>query len=168
MENPFEVEHIDPKKHHLVCGLENDCNEILADRTYNARKTNRFVPYRVNSLPAPVTFGDLAEFLIDGSWTFTEFGGDAWWAETNRIGCANVIGGRTRSVSLNSDPKSTEWRAKGGKVGGKVAHRNNPTLARNLGLSNTGHKWFVRADGKTAHAPTPPGPEWKRGRKWKD
>ena len=82
------LEHIDPIRHTLICGMRNDLNEILASLSYNARKTNRFVPYRVCDHPAPVTFGDVCEFLIEDEWVVCEFGGDIWWAESNRVGNA--------------------------------------------------------------------------------
>jgi general stress protein YciG len=91
----LNLEHIDPKKSHLVSGLtDNEYNEIIADESYNKRKNNRFVPYRVCEYPAPVTFGDVGEFLIEGEWTVCEFGGPEWWQESNRVGNAHVEGGR--------------------------------------------------------------------------
>ena len=86
------LEHIDTIKGELVCGLKNQFNEILANSTYNERKNNRFVPYRVCEYPAPVSFGDTAEFLIEGQWVICEFGGITWWAESNRIGCGPTKG----------------------------------------------------------------------------
>ena len=82
----FSLEHIDPVKHSLICGLSNDFNEVTADLTYNKSKNNRFVPYRVKEYPAPVTFGDICEFLIKGEWTVCEFGGKLWSKECRRIG----------------------------------------------------------------------------------
>ena len=84
------LEHIDPKKSKFVSGLENEYNEIIADESYNKSKNNRFVPYRVCDYPAPVTFGDVGEFLIEGEWVVCKFGGPEWWAESNRIGNAQV------------------------------------------------------------------------------
>ena len=93
------LEHIDPKKSKFVSGLENDYNEIIADESYNKSKNNRFVPYRICKYPAPVTFGDVGEFLIEGEWVVCEFGGPEWWAESNRIGNAQVEAGRIGSRS---------------------------------------------------------------------
>ena len=84
------IDHIDPKKHSLICGMETPLNEVETSYSYNARKTNRFVPYRVCSHPAPVTFGDVGEFLIQGKWVICEFGGTEWWKESNRIGCGQT------------------------------------------------------------------------------
>ena len=84
------LEHIDPKKHSLVCGLDNMVNAIIADESYNKSKNNRFVPYRVCEYPAPVNFGDIGEFLIFNEWVVCEFGGDAWWNESGRLGCSQT------------------------------------------------------------------------------
>jgi hypothetical protein len=93
--NTLTVEHIDPRwaegrDYQLVCGFSEGplarYNEIIADHSYNSRKTNRFVPYRVCNHPAPITFGDIGEFLINGEWVVCEFGGGEWWKESNVIG----------------------------------------------------------------------------------
>lgn len=86
----FSLEHIDPQNHHLVCGLCNEFNEVLADLSYNKRKNNRFVPYRVNEHSAPVMFGDTGEFLIEDEWVICEFGGEVWWKESNRLGNSQI------------------------------------------------------------------------------
>jgi hypothetical protein len=86
----FTLEHIDPEKGVLVSGLSVRENLIIAEESYNKRKTNRFVPYRVKDYPAPVTFGEVGEFLIEGEWLICEFGGPEWWAESNQIGCSQT------------------------------------------------------------------------------
>lgn len=86
----FTVEHIDPKNGVLVSGLDIDINVIIAEESYNKRKTNRFVPYRVKTYPAPVNFGETGEFLIEGEWMICEFGGTEWWAESTKIGCSQT------------------------------------------------------------------------------
>jgi hypothetical protein len=101
----INLEHIDPRKSKFVCGLKNDYNEIIADESYNKSKNNRFVPYRVHDYPAPVTFGDVGEFLIDREWVICEFGGPKWQAESNRIGNAQVEAGR---IGVRNQP----WEAK--------------------------------------------------------
>lgn len=83
--NDITLEHIDPRKSPLVSGLTNDPNEILATRSYNSHKNNWFVPYRVCDYPAPVTFGELGEFLIQGYWCVVEFGGEWWMNEAKRL-----------------------------------------------------------------------------------
>jgi len=109
----LNLEHIDPKKSHLVSGLTgNDYNEIIAEESYNKRKNNRFVPYRVCEHPAPVTFGDIGEFLIEDEWIVCEFGGETWWAESNRIGNAQVEAGRKGIRSgKNTEPGVMRKRA---------------------------------------------------------
>ncbi len=84
------LEHIDPRNSKHICGLCNEFNEVLADFTYNNRKNNRFVPYRICEHLAPETFGDVGEFLINGEWVVCEFGGEIWWSESNRIGNAQI------------------------------------------------------------------------------
>jgi hypothetical protein len=101
----INLEHIDPKKSNWVSGLENGFNEILADESYNKSKNNRFVPYRVCDCPAPTTFGDIGEFLINDEWVVCEFGGDTWWKESNRIGNAQVEAGRKGSKSQPREAK---------------------------------------------------------------
>jgi hypothetical protein len=86
----FTVEHIDPKNGVLVSGLDININVIIAEESYNKRKTNRFVPYRVKTYPAPVNFGETGEFLIQGEWVICEFGGTEWWAESTKIGCSQT------------------------------------------------------------------------------
>jgi len=101
----INLEHIDPKKSKWVSGFENDFNEILADESYNKRKNNRFVPYRVCDYQAPTTFGDIGEFLIGEKWTVCEFGGETWWQESNRIGNAQVEAGRKGSKNQPREAK---------------------------------------------------------------
>lgn len=88
------LEHIDPRNGTLVSGLCNEYNEVFADSTYNARKSNRFVPYRVCAYPPPITFGDIGEFLIGGEWLVCEFGGPEWWEESNQVGNSHTEGGK--------------------------------------------------------------------------
>ncbi len=144
----LNLEHIDPKKSHLVSGLTNNqYNEIIADESYNKRKNNRFVPYRVCDYPAPVTFGDIGEFLIEGEWVVCEFGGEEWWTESNRIGNAQVEAGKKGARNQPREAKilggqrgtkviqergvgiyglTSEQRAENGRVGGAIV--------RDLGL----------------------------------
>ena len=113
----INLEHIDPKKSKWVSGLENDFNEILADESYNKSKNNRFVPYRVGDYPAPVNSGDLGEFLINGEWVVCEFNvkEGIWWKESNRIGNAQVEGGRRGSQN-----QPLESKVLGGQKGTQV------------------------------------------------
>ena len=132
------LEHIDPRNGILVSGLCNEYNEILASPEYNARKTNRFVPYRVCGYPAPVTFGDIDEFLIAGDWVVCEFGGPDWWEESNRVGNSSTRGGKTTTAKYNSErvkhmnshPRTKEMV----KMAGVRA------VERNLGIHNPEYK----------------------------
>jgi hypothetical protein len=57
-----------------------------------------------------------------------------------------------------------------GKTGGTLSEetRKRMSEAQQGHPSRTaGLKWFVNESGETVLAPEPPGPEWKRGRKWK-
>lgn len=99
------LEHIDPRKSKFVCGLKNDYNEIIADESYNKSKNNRFVPYRVCDYPAPVTYGDIGEFLIGEEWVVRRFGGPEWQAESNRIGNAQVEAGR---IGVRNQPREAK------------------------------------------------------------
>jgi len=113
------LEHIDPRNGVLVSGLCNEFNEILADHSYNSRKTNRFVPYRVCDYPAPVTFGDEGEFLVGGEWVVTEFGGELWWRESSQIGCGSTKGAETsleKGVGIHAPGMASEGGMKGGKA----------------------------------------------------
>ena len=86
------VEHIDPRKHSLICGFDKGPlatnNEIIAVCAYNSSKCNRFVPYRVGVCEAPIHPGDFGEFLIDGEWVICTFAvkGGLWWRESEKIG----------------------------------------------------------------------------------
>ena len=83
------LEHIDPISSDHICGLKNSYNEILADASYNFRKSNCFVPYRICKYSAPQNFGDSCEFLIQDEWKVCKFGDEVWWKEAHRIGCAH-------------------------------------------------------------------------------
>jgi hypothetical protein len=84
------IEHFDPRKHPLVCGLDVEENVSVVDESYNKRKTNRFVPYRVKEYNAPRFFGDTGEFLIKNEWVVCEFGGTEWWDESGYLGCSQT------------------------------------------------------------------------------
>lgn len=127
------IEHIDPRNGVLVSGLCNEFNEVLSDSTYNIRKTNRFVPYRVCAYPAPTTFGDLGEFLVDGVWTVCEFGGPEWWEESNKIGNACI----TSSRILQSHPNTLKnQREQGRKTSSRMnEHPNTKKNREKIGES---------------------------------
>jgi hypothetical protein len=84
------VEHFDPRKHPLICGLDVQENISVVNESYNKRKTNRFVPYRVKEYGAPKFFGDIGEFLIKSEWIICEFGGPEWWEESGLLGCSQT------------------------------------------------------------------------------
>lgn len=88
------VDHIDPTNGILVCGLDVPLNINHTTHIYNARKQNRFVPYRVDLFPPPQYFGDVCEFLIDDEWVVCEFGGEQWWTQSSKNGCGSTHSNR--------------------------------------------------------------------------
>jgi hypothetical protein len=116
-ENPLSLEHIDPRNGVLVSGLENEFNEVIAELSYNSRKTNRFVPYRVCSYPAPINEGDIGEFLIGGEWVVCAFmvAHGVWWEESNRIGNGAVEGGKKSAKDMNDHPNTGRNRSENGR-----------------------------------------------------
>lgn len=97
----LSLEHIDPIDHLLVCGLKVTLNEVIAEASYNYSKANLFVPYRIHDYPAPVHPGDLGEFWINGGWVVTEFIGEWWWHEANKLSNARTFG---RGSNFDSTP----------------------------------------------------------------
>jgi hypothetical protein len=151
----LSLDHIDPRKGVLISGLENDFNEVITDRSYNSRKSNRFVPYRVCGYPAPVTFGDIGEFLIEEEWVVCEFGGEIWWAESNRIGNVHVqkpFQGKKRTEKWkdnNSKLHKGNWKTRDKsqiQSLGRGDHKRNPFPGQRASCL-TGHPY------KRAHWP---------------
>ena len=123
----FTLEHIDPRNGVLISGLENKFNEILASGSYNSRKINRFVPYRVCNWVAPITFGDICEFLIQGEWIVCEFGGELWWKESNKIGNGHVHSEEWKVNNSEFHRKNWKTRDKSQIQSlGKGDHKRNP------------------------------------------
>ena len=150
----LSVEHVDPITHSSVCGLKNSFNEVVATVSYNARKQNRFVPYKVNTHPAPTTFGDIAEFLVENSWVVCEFGGAEWWNESSRLGCGVNSGNdfeRTPETRKMLSERAKAW--------------NKTPAAAAARLKGGSQPWWVNSEGKTCRGENP-GVGWKRGRKW--
>jgi len=140
------VDHIDPqwkegRDYQLVCGLDNKMNHRLSDRSENARKTNRFVPYRVDPrLAVHQEPGDLGFFLIKGTWKLVKFLGLEWWEESNRIGNSHTKG----------------WEA-GGKKARSAGGRAQPREVRVAGAKKAGsitssQKWKCLVTGHTTNA----------------
>ena len=165
------LEHIDPRKGALVSGLENEFNEIIADATYNKSKNNRFVPYRVCDHPAPVTFGDIGEFLIEGEWVVCEFGGDLWSKAAREAGCTGTYERTPEHISaitelFNSyrqDPRLIAGRLKGAQTPSGPKQKKSAQI---VGKNDTGSHWYINTiTGVTCHSHQHPGKDWKRGRK---
>lgn len=103
------IDHIDPVNGVLVCGLDVESNRLPQSLSYNARKINRFVPYRTCDYPPPVAFGDTCEFLIGEDWVVCEFGGPEWWEESNRVGNAcTKAGGKAVEGGLGIHSQTAE------------------------------------------------------------
>jgi len=133
----FTVEHIDPRNGVLISGLENRFNEILASGSYNSKKINRFVPYRVCNYPSPVNEGDTGEFLIGadiktdtpGEWVVCEFmvKGSIWWYESNKIGNGHVHSEEWKVNNSKIQRESWKTRDKSQIQSlGKGDHKRNP------------------------------------------
>ena len=145
----LSVEHVDPLTHSLVSGLKNHLNEVVATVSYNARKQNRFVPYRVKDHHPPLTFGDTAEFLVENRWVVCEFGGDVWWAESSRLGCGANTGNDWERTEFHrnvmrevqaahfNDSRCVAGRLRGAKA---PASEKQKEAARQSGLKNRGKK----------------------------
>jgi len=105
----YAIDHIDPEKGRLVCGLDVKVNLRLMDWDENNKKSNRFVPYRVVSgIPLHQELGDWGFFLIQGEWRFCQFMGREWWEESEIVG-------HCRDKRIQAERGST-----GGKIGGKI------------------------------------------------
>jgi hypothetical protein len=134
----FSIDHIDPRSGHLVCGLCVRLNECAADHSYNSRKTNRFVPYRLEGdVIVHVEFGDWGTFLIGGEWMYCEFGGPEWWEESNRIGNSCTVSGKIsgpKNVSLMSTRPNT---VVGRKVSGGMKTPAQTEARRRVGQKNS-------------------------------
>ena len=102
------LEHIDPRQHPLVSGLQNDFNEVIAEGSYNFSKAQLFVPYRITTLSPHINPGDLGEFLIRGEWTKTEFMGEWWKMEANSILAFHSARGGPKRVNWEERIKEQE------------------------------------------------------------
>jgi hypothetical protein len=190
----LSLEHIDPKNHSLISGFSEgplaSFNEIIADHSYNSKKQNRFVPYRVKDYPAPINEGDLAEFLINGEWVVCPFAvkNGNWWKEANRIGCGSTVKPTEEQKAKMKKPKSNVQNMRKPKskthCQNMSGSRNNQygkrgelspnygkihTIRHNESISKgkTGGKQYVNALGEKRVFHEDPGPGWQRGWTWK-
>jgi hypothetical protein len=107
------VDHRDPiweegRDYQLICGLEERPNLRLCSVSENSKKSNRFVPWRVDSrVPSPEEPGDWAWFLnLDTEeWEFIQWQGRRWW-EITRKTCGEYFAGKnSKGKTYNRDPK---------------------------------------------------------------
>lgn len=122
------VDHIDPLKNELICGLDVSLNVIKSCLKYNKAKSNAFVPYRICSMPPPQKFGDMAEFLIEDKWVICEFGGNKWWKEAKKLGYSRTNTRGTFWVHNPSTGKELMVRNKTDIPAGFVKGRNKAVL----------------------------------------
>ena len=146
-----EIDHIDPKweegrDYQLVCGMNTSENYCERDALLNAKKNNRFLPWRVSVDElgtVPIEPGDLCQFLdLDtGEWVLEEFMGEWWFEKTKKnfsssiVGQKNVTSGHLKSIEglggtaskiqgVGIFGRTAEQHAldsrKGGKKGGKI------------------------------------------------
>jgi hypothetical protein len=107
------IDHIDPqwkegRDYQLVCGLDVLVNLRAEDNDINIRKSNRFVPYRIDSrIPVHQAPGDWGFFLIGGEWKLTQFMGGEWWEESKKVGF-----GATNSVEVRRNSGELEKQGK--------------------------------------------------------
>jgi hypothetical protein len=104
----YALDHIDPqwkegRDYQLVCGLDVSINLRVEDNDINIRKSNRFVPYRLDNLSSGIPLhqapGDWGFFLVGGEWKLTQFMGREWWEESKKIGYGTVASVESRRNS---------------------------------------------------------------------
>jgi hypothetical protein len=162
----LELEHIDPRKGVLICGLKNELNEIIADSKYNNRKNCRFVPYRICDYPAPITFGDTGEFLIDNEWRICEFGGKEWWKKANKYEKPkHVIKGKT---TIQRHKENGTFDDHMDKMRSKIDHKSRTdALIKQENFVGNQPWWHRFVDGKIERKRSftkPEGANWKSGK----
>jgi len=156
-----ELDHIDPvwkegREYQLVCGSDLPCNIVRRTNSENARKNNRFLPWRVSYTDLggiPVNPGDLCQFLDPETeeWVLEEFLGEWWFSKTRNnfsssvVGKNNVLSGHLKHIEgvggracfeknlgiFKRDPEThSRDSSKGGKIGGKVGGKNGGKKSR--------------------------------------
>jgi hypothetical protein len=146
------LDHIDPKweegrDYQLVCGLDCPLNYREVVFSENARKNNRFLPWRWSRDElgvVPEEPGDLAWFLVEEEWVLMEFLGPEWFeaSKHTRGICQPDQLERLRSQAVEANQKSQEFwsQAPREKVleRGRKAYANQPEEARQRARVNGG------------------------------
>ena len=131
------IDHIDPqwkqgRDYQLVCGLDIPKNKRYLEWDINRIKTNRFVPYRIDSrIPVHQAPGDWGFFLISGEWKLTQFMGHEWWEESNKIGNGTTVGAKRGNEAASG---------RGGKVSGPIQGRRNVESGHWASLKTPDHQ----------------------------
>ncbi len=159
--NSHENDHIDPlwkegRDYQLVCGLDVPGNKKIRTTSENARKVNRFLPWKVSDKDVgcvPVNEGDLCLFLDPdtGEWVLEEFLGEWWFEKTKTLCSASIVGrnnvasghlkkieGLGGKVALikkvgifgRSKEQHSEDSKKAGRIGGKIGGRKGGLRSR--------------------------------------
>jgi hypothetical protein len=163
------VDHIDPLKSELICGLDVSSNIVESCLKYNKAKSNAFVPYRICSLPAPIKFGDAAEFLISGEWVVCKFGGNKWWREAKNLGYSRTNTRGTFWIHNPSTGKELMVTEEGGIPPGFVKGRNKEVLnakalQKNSGAIRGKKAFFNKETGKLKYFDKNPNKTvWEKG-----
>ena len=127
MNHEVEIDHIDPRwekgrDYQLICGLDCPLNFYEREEADNAKKSNRFLPYRVTSDSlgsVPISQGDFCQFLDPDTndWVLEEFLG-GWWFEKTRKTCGQSKGGISNVKSGHLKQISSLGAKKGGSISG--------------------------------------------------
>lgn len=137
-----DIDHIDPKwkkgrDYQLVCGLNTPLNYAERDKSENARKSNRFLPWRWSAADlgvAPVEPGDLCLFLDPDTeeWVLEEFMGEWWYKKTTPTSSHSVGGARSSRCGVGIHDRQSISNQEGWRRGGVNSQK------RCVGLHNIG------------------------------
>ena len=140
----YDWDHIDPdypegadRPYQMVCGLTNEFNLVERSNSLNARKGNRFLPWRTAQDEVgstPINPGDLCQFLnrATGEWVLEEFMGEWWFEQTRELCGSSVAGRRTYEAGTGFWSFTEEQRSEVCKKGSE----NQPLESKALGGRN--------------------------------
>jgi hypothetical protein len=155
------LDHLDPeweegRTYQLVCGLTVPRNLRVVSSADNARKSNRFIPWRVPSgWPPPEEPGDWAWFLHPNTheWVFTQWLGSLWWKLAKPTcahgqpkpipkGCSNFVAYHERR---KTDPRFEKaWREQHAEASKKGAAASaSSCLGKKRATNGTLNVWLA-------------------------